>query len=134
MVKTQNKLWPKTGDAHIRELKEYFDGTSIDIIDAYVLIDEVSQVCGFMELNIRNFSEGSRSPKVPYVEAWFVDSMYRGNGYGKQLISLAESWAKEKGYDELASDTEIENKESIKIHKWLDFQETERIVCFLKKL
>jgi aminoglycoside 6'-N-acetyltransferase I len=40
----------------------------------------------------------------------------------------------ENGYKELASDTEISNTQSIEIHKKLGFKETERVVCFLKKL
>ncbi|MCU7845660.1 MAG: GNAT family N-acetyltransferase [Candidatus Thiodiazotropha sp. (ex Monitilora ramsayi)] len=127
-------LWPDSADGHVAEIKEYFSGKSIDIVEAFVVEDEEGALSGFMELNIRNFAEGSRSPRLPYVEAWFVRADYRGRGYGKALMRHAEKWAIERGYQELASDTEIENTKSIAIHKQLGFIETERVVCFLKKL
>jgi aminoglycoside 6'-N-acetyltransferase I len=126
-------LWPDTNDAHMSEIREYFSGTSIDILQAYIA-ELAGEIVGFMELNIRNFAEGSRHSKVPYVEAWYVKPTWQGRGIGKQLMQRAEQWAKSQGYSELASDTEIGNHRSISIHKHLGFMETERIVCFLKKL
>ncbi len=128
------QLWPDSPDGHIGEIEDYFSGASIDIVQAFVLENQEGSLSGFMELNIRNFAEGSRSPKLPYVEAWFIREEYRGKGFGKKLIKRAERWAIERGYSELASDTEITNQKSIAIHKTLGFEETERIVCFLKKL
>lgn len=126
-------LWPNTEDAHISEIKEFFSGSSIDIVQAFV-VEVGSEIVGFMELNIRNFAEGSRNSKLPYVEAWYIRPEYQGEGYGKQLMQKAEHWAISQGYTELASDTEIDNHRSISMHKYLGFLETERIVCFLKKL
>lgn len=126
-------LWPETNDGHSSEIKEYLSGSSIDIVQAYVA-EECSEIIGFMELNIRNFAEGSRNPRLPYVEAWYIKPKYQGKGYGKQLMAKAEQWAISQGYSELASDTEINNHRSISMHKHLGFIETERIVCFLKRL
>ena len=126
-------LWPETNDSHVSEIKEYFEGSSIDVIQVYVAEVGV-EIVGFMELNIRNFAEGSRKPKLPYVEAWYIKPAYQGQGYGKRLIQQAEKWAVSQGYSELASDTEIDNHQSIAIHGNLGFTETERIVCFLKRL
>ena len=126
-------LWPETEDGHIQEIREYFAGSSIDILITYVAeVDQ--QVIGFIELNIRNFAEGSRCSKVPYVEGWYIKSGFRGQGYGASLMRQAEQWALSLGLSELASDTELENTESIAMHKHLGFEETERVVCFLKKL
>ena len=130
----RSQLWPSPETDHLSELEEYFSNTSIDIVQAYVIEDETETVAGFIELNLRNFAEGSRSPKVPYVEAWFVRSNCRGQGWGKRLMEQAEQWALEQGYSELASDTELVNTHSIAMHRALGFEETERIVCFLKKL
>ena len=126
-------LWPDSEDNHVAEIHQYFSGKSIDIEQVYV-IDIDGIVVGFMELNIRNFAEGSRKPKVPYVEAWYIDGDYRGQGYGSQLMRQAEEWALALGYNELASDTELENERSISMHSHLGFNEVERVVCFLKKL
>ena len=130
----RTELWPNTNDGHRTELEAYFNGSSIDIEQAYIVENESGDALGFIELNIREFAEGSRHPRVPYIEAWFVDADHRGQGYGKQLIEAAEHWAKLQGYDEIASDTEVTNTSSISAHKQLGFVETERVVCFLKRL
>ena len=129
----RSDLWPDTQDGHIKEIREYFAGSSIDIVVTYV-VEADHQVIGFIELNVRNFAEGSRCSKIPYVEGWYVKPEYRGKGYGASLMRMAEQWALSLGYSELASDTELENTLSIAMHKHLGFDETERVVCFLKKL
>lgn len=131
--KMRTALWPETEDGHITEIKEYFSGDSIDIEKVYV-VDVEGDVVGFIELNLRNFAEGSRKSTVPYVEAWFIEPDHQGKGYGSQLMSYAEKWALGLGYNELASDTEIDNKQSISMHAHLGFNEVERVVCFLKRL
>jgi aminoglycoside 6'-N-acetyltransferase I len=129
----RSALWPKCSDNHVTELEDYFRGESIDITQAYIAETE-TEIVGFMELNIRSYAEGSRSPRVPYVEAWYVKPEYQGKGYGSQLMWKAEQWAKAQGFSELASDTDIENHRSIVLHKHLGFVETDRLVCFLKSL
>ncbi|MEW7993700.1 MAG: GNAT family N-acetyltransferase [gamma proteobacterium symbiont of Clathrolucina costata] len=131
--KMRTSLWPNTQDNHLSEINEYFSGESIDIDQVYVAVFD-QQAVGFIELNLRNFAEGSRHPLVPYVEAWYVEPEHRGMGYGKALMRQAEEWALAQGCTELASDTEITNHQSIAMHRYLGFEETERIVCFLKKL
>ncbi len=130
----RNQLWPSSEDEHYSELTAFFAGDSIDIEVCFVIEDNAGDLLGFIELNIRNFAEASRQEAVPYVEGWFIKSAVRGQGWGTQLMKKAESWAKKLGFSELASDTEIDNHKSIAIHEHLGFQETERVVCFLKKL
>lgn len=126
-------LWPDTDDRHLAEIDEFFAGNSIDIAETFV-IEINSKPVGFLELNVRNFAEGSRSPQVPYVEAWYVKPEFQHLGYGKQLMLTAEHWALSNGFSELASDTDIDNERSIALHRRLGFTETDRIVCFLKRL
>ena len=130
----RTNLWPDTSDEHLQEITDFFDQKSIDIEEVFVVENEHREVVGFIELNIREFAEGSRHPRVPYVEAWYVEKGARGQGYGALLMETAEWWAKEQGYEELASDTEVSNNLSIGAHKQLGFEEVERIVCFLKKI
>jgi hypothetical protein len=40
----------------------------------------------------------------------------------------------QNGFSELASDTVLNNENGIAMHKHLGFVETERILCFIKKL
>ena len=133
-AKLRNQLWPDSIETHRSELKDYFIGRSNDIAKVFVAETEKNQVVGFIELNLRNFAEGSTARLVPYIEGWFIEESYQNRGLGKSLIHKAEQWAKEGGFNELASDTEIENEKSIAIHNKLGFKEVERVVCFLKKL
>lgn len=126
-------LWPETPDHHHQEINAFFAGESIDIVEMFIV--EINKTpIGFIELNIRNFAEGSREPKVPYIEGWYIKPQFQNQGYGKALMQWAEQWASDLGYKELASDTEWDNKRSIAIHQKMGYQETERVVCFLKKL
>ena len=71
----RNILWPDSLEVHRKEIGEYFAGTSIDIVESFVLERANGLLSGFIELNIRNFAEGSRSPQIPYIEAWFIDAV-----------------------------------------------------------
>lgn len=129
----RNALWPNSSAINTIEIERYFAGTSKDIRECF-LIGLPEKPVGFIELNIRNYAEGSNNQRVPYVEGWYVDKSHRGKGLGKLLMEKAESWARANGFTEIASDAEIENTRSIAVHKKLGFVETDRIVCFLKKL
>jgi len=133
-LRMRSSLWAGANDAHEKDISRYFSGESRDILAVFVLEREEGRLGGFIELNMRNYAEGSSAPQVPYLEAWYIDCDLRNSGLGRQLIERAEDWAKEQGCYELASDTELGNAESIAAHKALGFEETERIVCFLRKL
>lgn len=133
-VAMRSQLWPDSADQHTSEVKDYMVGSSVDVVCCYVIDDGHGELCGFIELNIRNFAEGSRCPKVPYVEGWYIKPQYQNRGLGKQLMQQAEQWALQQGFHELASDTELKNNKSIAIHKQMGFSEAERVVCFLKQL
>ena len=50
------------------------------------------------------------------------------------LLAECEKWAREKGCTEFASDCELDNADSLRFHLALGFEETNRIICFKKKL
>ncbi len=89
---------------------------------------------GFLEVAERAFAEGCDTGPVGYVEGWWVEPHYRACGVGRALMKAAEEWAKQRGYREIASDTETENVASQKAHAALGFEEVERIVLFRKSL
>ena len=133
-ARMRNSLWPDSIAGHLNEIERYFAQGEIHGEKVFVLARDNGKLGGFIELKVRNYAEGSQSAQVPYVEGWYVDRDLRGCGYGRQLIEIAEIWALENGFKELASDAELNNVASITAHKALGFQEVERIVCFLKKL
>lgn len=88
---------------------------------------------GFLELSVRNYAEGCSGP-TPYVESWYVDPDARGSGIGRLLVTACEQWARERGFTEIASDAELDNRGSQLAHRALGFQEVERTVHFRKAI
>ena len=76
-ARMRNILWPDSLQQHIKEIGEFFSGTSKDIVQVFVIERVSAALAGFIEINFRNFAEGSRSSKVPYIEAWFIDEDLR---------------------------------------------------------
>ena len=133
-VRMRNSLWHSCIEEHLSDIEQYFLGNAVNITEMFVLERNNGKLGGFIELNIRNYAEGSKATTVPYVEGWYIDRDLRGKGYGKQLIEVAAKWAKENSFYELASDGELRNLDSIAAHKAFGFEEVARIVCFVKKL
>jgi aminoglycoside 6'-N-acetyltransferase I len=129
----RDELWPGARDEHVLEIAQYFAGHVHMLDQVYMAVTAEDLSIGFIELSIRNYAEGSDYSRVPYVEGWFVAEAYRGQGVGKLLMQSAENWARDLGYSELASDAELDNLGSIAAHKAFGFDETERVVCFLKR-
>ena len=127
-------LWPDSHQTHLADIQVFFTQDQIDIIEVYVLDRRDKNLGGFIELNLRNYAEGSDSDQVPFIEGWYIDPDLRRQGWGKQLIITVENWALDHGYSELASDSELENIQSIAAHQALGFTEVERQVCYIKKL
>jgi aminoglycoside 6'-N-acetyltransferase I len=94
-----------------------------------------AEMVGFAEVSIRvDHVEGTTHVPVPYLEGWYVTPEYRRRGAGRALLAFIEQWARERGYGELASDAEIENETSIRLHTMLGFSEMGRTVHFVKPL
>lgn len=89
---------------------------------------------GFVEVSVRNIVDGAQSDRVAYIEGWYVDPDLRKRGIGRALIQAAEAWAVSRGLNELGSDAELHNEDSITAHKALGFRETFRVVEFLKAI
>jgi len=101
---------------------------------AVLMAESDKAVVGFVELSIHERVEGSTEDRVGYLQGWYVEPPWRGQGVGRQLVSAAENWTRARGLRVIASDAEIENERSIAAHKALGFQETFRVVQFLKRL
>jgi aminoglycoside 6'-N-acetyltransferase I len=71
---------------------------------------------------------------VGYIEAWYVDPDARRIGLGRALLAAAEAWARERGYQEMASDALLDNDVSHAAHRRLGYQEVDRVVQFRKNL
>lgn len=85
------------------------------------LVKEDQQLIGFIESSLRQSYEGCESSPVGVIEGWYIDLNHRKQGIGKQLVTQAENWAKEKGCQEMVSDVEFDNSISLEAHEKLGY-------------
>ncbi len=126
------KLWP---DNTAEKLVVEFDKLISDKYVAIFICCESNKIIGFAQCQLRSdYVEGTSSSPVGYLEGIFVEESYRKQGYAKQLLLACETWAKEQGCTEFASDCELDNLQSIAFHHNNGFDEVNRIVCFVKRI
>jgi aminoglycoside 6'-N-acetyltransferase I len=131
-LRMRHALWP-----HCPEKKHELEISQVLGSDGVVFVAEHEDGCliGFAEVSLRReHVDGATISPVPYLEGWFVDAPFRGRGIGRNLIAAVERWAIAHGFVELASDAEVDNAHSIRLHKLLGFHEVDRNVTFLKRL
>jgi aminoglycoside 6'-N-acetyltransferase I len=131
----RGRLWPDadTGEL-LAEALAFTRGADLPIVTAAFIAEEAAVALGFIELSVRAFSDGCESRPVPHVEGWYVERDARGRGIGRALIDAAESWARQRGFKELASDSELHNVDAQAAHLRCGFFEAHRLVKFRKPL
>ncbi|MBR2909001.1 MAG: GNAT family N-acetyltransferase [Clostridia bacterium] len=114
-----------------KEFEEFLQDDNVCL-----LVKEVDgNLVGFAHIELRfDYVEGCESSPVGYLEGIYIKPNYRNKGYAKELLVVAEKWAKGKGAKEFASDCELSNTESLKFHLKLGFKEENRIICFKKNI
>lgn len=126
------QLWPdNTVEEMCSELADMIAKPDAAFFLAYA--DETA--VGFAQCQLRyDYVEGTDSSPVGYLEGIYVADGYRKQGVAKELLSACETWAKEKGCTEFASDCELDNVQSLQFHLNVGFEEANRIICFTKKI
>jgi aminoglycoside 6'-N-acetyltransferase I len=100
-----------------------------------VLAEANGGLVGFAEASVRSdHVDGTTIVPVAYLEGWYVVETHRRRGVGRSLLAFVEEWARERGHTELASDAEIGDASSIRLHSALGFKEVGRSVHFVKSL
>jgi len=89
---------------------------------------------GFAEIAIRPYANGCDSQPVPFLEGIWVTAELRRRGIGAGLMKRIEAFLTARGFCELGSDTQIDNRASQAAHLGWKFSETERVVYFRKNL
>ena len=130
-LEMRQTLWPDEDELE-PGVDMYFQQPNPDFM-AFVAEDATGLI-GFAEVGTRPYAEACETSPVGYLEGWFVMPEARGSGVGRALVQAAENWARDRGLQEFASDTWLWNEASIQAHLALGFEETERLVCFLKRL
>jgi len=138
LAQMRNSLWPDSSvDHHTEELVPILAGKSPGVMPLvyFVAEDANNEVVGFVEVGLRSTADGCDWARaVGYIEGWYVAESHRRRGVGAQLIAAAESWAREQGCTEMASDTQIDNTQSLQAHLRLGYEIAERSILFRKSL
>jgi aminoglycoside 6'-N-acetyltransferase I len=129
-LEMRDALWPDAGRADLeREITEHF-ASGAPALRVFVADDAEGRPVGMLEMSLRSCADGCVSMPVPYVEGWYVVPAMRRRGVGGALIRAAAAWARDHGYTELASDTQLWNEDSARAHRALGFEEVERAIHF----
>jgi len=131
-------LWPESSrEEHAAELKGIIAGRVPGILPMVVFVAKEAggQIVGFVEAGQRSHADGCDwTQPVGYVEGWFVSEGVRRRGVGAALLQAAEEWARAQGCKEMASDTQMYNVASQRVHEALGFEVAERAVLYRKGL
>ncbi len=97
--------------------------------------DAAAALVGFVEVGLRSHADAF-NPAFPvgYVEGWYVVEEHRRRGIGELLVEDAEDWARAQGCSEMASDAQLHNELSQRVHQSLGYREVERVVLYRKPL
>jgi aminoglycoside 6'-N-acetyltransferase I len=132
----RKRLWPEADFGElVDEARTFLTAPGTTWLDAAFVAEAGEDApLGFIELTIRAFSDGCSSMPVPHIEGWYVEPAARRSGTGRALIAAAETWCRGRGFTELASDTEVHNVDSQRVHERCGFAEVDRLVKFRKPL
>jgi aminoglycoside 6'-N-acetyltransferase I len=131
-LQLRQRLWPEAPTEYLSF--DMDDRLADPDYAVFVASSGDDNLLAFIEVGLRAYGEGCETSPVGYIEAWYVDEHVRGQNLGRDLVYLAEQWAREKGCREMASDTWLENESSISAHLKLGYVEVERLVHFVKRL
>ncbi|WP_417208367.1 aminoglycoside 6'-N-acetyltransferase [Antarctobacter sp.] len=134
-VALRARLWSDTPlDQHRTEAREMLARSPAEGI---VFLDVGAQggLRAFAEAALRHdHVNGCETSPVAFLEGIFVCPNEQGSGIGRDLLASVQSWARERGCSELASDAHLGNVASQAFHLALGFEETDRVVYFRKVL
>lgn len=68
------------------------------------------------------------------MEGIYVEPEYRHQDIARRLIKKGEEWVKSIGCTQIASDCVLENTISYQFHLKVDFEEANKIICFIKDI
>lgn len=133
-VRMRYALWPDCSpERHQLEIQQLTAHAGAGVV--FVAEREDSSLCGFAEVSIRHdHVDGASSVPVAYLEGWYVEPDFRGQGVGQRLLASVEEWAIRRGLRELASDAELDNQAAADAHASCGFAETCRAVHLIKRL
>ncbi|MGF6765967.1 aminoglycoside 6'-N-acetyltransferase I [Paraburkholderia sp. GAS33] len=127
-------LWQHVSDDdHIREAERLLaDG---DRFATFMAFSCEGDPVGFAEATVRHdYVNGCKTSPVLFLEGIYVIPVARRQGIAKALCAAVGQWGLAHACTEFASDTPVDNIDGQALHRALGFDETERVVFFLKRL
>ena len=132
VAKMAQELFKENDFAALEKEFECLSGSQKDTI---LVAIENRDTAGFIHMSLRyEYVEGATSTPVAYIEGIYVKPDYRQRHIAHKLISAGEGWAKSKGCTQIASDVEMDNAISQKVHQKTGFKEVNRLVCYVKSI
>ena len=131
-IRMRQGLWPEAPADYLALDLDNLLGENDSAV--FVASNEEGRLVAFIEVRLRDYAEGCQTSPVGYIEAWYVDPQVRRQKLGRDLVHTAEGWAREKGATEMASDTWLENEDSVQAHLRMGYYEIGRLVHFVKRL
>lgn len=123
-------LWPEAPQTELEiEVAQHF-ATIAPSLWVFICEDSDARPVGILELSLRSCAGGCSSSPIPHVEGWYTEPEMRSRGVGRALMRAAECCARERGYRELASDTQLSNEDGARAHLGLGFEEVERAIHY----
>jgi aminoglycoside 6'-N-acetyltransferase I len=134
LIILRQDLWPDASEQEHRvEAQAQIEHP--DQTAAYLAVTSDGVAAGFAEAALRyDYVNGCTTSPVAFLEGIYVRPEHRNRGVARLLVQAVENWAIELGCSEFASDTELHNSGSQRMHVALGFEETERVVFFRKRL
>lgn len=127
----RHRLWPDTVPAEHRAELQAVSETGA----GFIVHDPAGVAIGFAEVSLRrDYVNGCDTSPVAFLEGIYVEEAFRRQGVAAALVEEVTRWATGQGVSELASDADIANVDSHRMHAALGFEETERVVYFRKRL
>lgn len=128
----RSQLWPKCGaEENARDVEDFTAGRSALRIVFLAFAGE--EAAGFAEISERSVVDGCTGPAA-YLEGWYVEPPFRGQGVGGALVAAAADWARAQGYQYFGSDAELDNVASQRAHEALGFTARGRVVRYCMEL
>lgn len=125
----RHRLWPDTTPAEHRAELQAVSETGA----GFIVHDPAGVAIGFAEVSLRrDYVNGCDTSPVAFLEGIYVEEAFRRQGVAAALVAEVTRWAISQGVSELASDADIANVDSHRMHAALGFEETERVVYFRK--
>lgn len=134
-LRLRQSLWADTSaDEHLEEMAS-FAAQPGRFGQFIARLPADRRAVGFAEAALRtDHVNGTDSSPVAFLEGLYVSPEARRQGIAAALVAAVARWARAQGCTELASDTQLDNVTSQRVHERLGFTETERVVYFNMRL